>query len=174
MAEKEPVILAILVDTFRMRWLVGGIGFDGQTYPLLVSHDGDLAEYEPLEFDEQASFLRHRFCGTLQRGCDRLWGIRKKACHFIFVTDRILPDSTPELTDRVAEHLVQWMTNPPVTFFKTVSGSFQNRPVALSLLAGEIPDDRLSVLDGGLPQLLDASDSAELWELVPRKQSKTT
>jgi len=122
MEKKEPVLLTILIDTTRMRWLAGGISFDQQVFPLLASQDYDLAGYRDMEFDEQASFLRHRFCGALQRGCDRLWGLQKKACQFVFLTDQIFPDAPPALTDRIAEHLVQWMTNPPVIFFFANAG----------------------------------------------------
>ena len=37
MQTKEPVLLTILIDTARMRWLAGGIGFDQQVFPLLAS-----------------------------------------------------------------------------------------------------------------------------------------
>ena len=167
MTAKEPVLLTVLIETARMRWLAGGIDLQHNAIPLLVSHDNDLAQYRTLEFDEQASFLRHRFCGALQRGCDRLWGLKKKACHFVFVTDQHFPDASPELTDRVAEHLVQWMANPPLVFFSVDDRSFESRPVSTTALAGELPDDYSHVWQAGLPSLLDAANFEEEWETVP-------
>lgn len=167
MTTKEPVLLTILIETARMRWLAGGIGFDQQVFPLLASQEDDLAEYRSLPFDEQASFLRHRFCGALQRGCDRLWGLQKKACQFVFLTDHAFPDAPPELTDRIAEHLAQWMTNPPVVFYRAVGESFAARPVEFTPLAGEISAESFDSLRLGLPSLLDAADRADDWEQVP-------
>lgn len=171
MPTKQPVLLTILIETDRMRWLVGGIDFDQQTFPLLVSQDDDLTEYRSLTFDEQASFLRHRFCGAMQRGCDRLWGVKKKACQFVFLIDDNFPDAPPELTTRVAEHLAQWMTNPPVAFFSVSGASFANRPVETNLLAGEISDEHLSTLQLALPSLLDVINKTDAWEQVPPRRT---
>ena len=167
MAEKEPVLLTILIDTRRMRWLAGGIGFDKQVFPLLASQDDDLAGYRSMEFDEQASFLRHRFCGALQRGCDRLWGLRKKAFQFVFLTDSVFPGAPDELTDRIADHLAQWMTNPPVVFFSSEAGSFDVSPVAVTRLAGDISAELSTAFDAGLPALLEAATQTDQWEQVP-------
>lgn len=167
MIPKEPVLLTILIDTSRLRWLAGGIGFDGKVFPLLASQVDDLAGYQGLGFDEQASFLRHRFCGALQRGCDRLWGMNRKACQFVFVIDRAFPGAPRELTDRVADHLVQWMTNPPVVFFSANGESFEVRPVEITPLAGDISSDYFGALTQELPSLLDEAIHAENWEQVP-------
>ncbi len=172
MPAKEPALLIVLIETSRMRWLVGGIGFDQQVFTLLVSQDDDLAGYRSLEFDEQASFLRHRFCGALQRGCDRLWGISKKACQFVFLIDHAFPDAPQELTDRVSDHLVQWMANPPVVFFSSSGASFASRPVAITRLAGEILPEFEETLTLGLPSLLDAASHTEDWEQVPPPRGK--
>jgi len=166
MPPKDPALLTVLIETSRMRWLAGGIGFGQQVFPLLASQDDDLAGYRGLEFDEQTSFLRHRFCGALQRGCDRLWGINKKACQFVFLIDRAFPDAPQELTDRVSDHLVQWMANPPVVFFSASNESFAARPVAITRLAGEISPEFLESLKLGLPSLLDAASHTEDWEQV--------
>jgi len=174
MNQKTPALLTILIDTPRMRWLAGGIGFDQQVFPLLASQDNDLAGYRDVEFDEQASFLRHRFCGALQRGCDRLWGLHMKACQFVFLTDRRFPHAPPELTDRIADHLVQWMTNPPVAFFVAGAGSFAARPIEVKLLAGQISPEYLEALTRGLPSLLDAADQADQWEEVPLPKSQSS
>ncbi|MDA1232800.1 MAG: hypothetical protein O2856_18685 [Planctomycetota bacterium] len=167
MNEKELVLLTILIDTARMRWLAGGIGFSEQVCPLLASQDNDLAGYVGKEFDEQASFLRHRFCGALQRGCDRLWGLRKKACQFVFLIDCEFPHASPELTARIAEHLVQWMTNPPVIFLIIETGSMAQRPIEIKRVAGEMSAECSRALELGLPTLLDASNHADMWEQVP-------
>lgn len=167
MIEKEPVLLTILIDTARMRWLAGGIGFDMQVFPLLASQDNDLAGYLGTEFDEQASFLRHRFCGALQRGCDRLWGLHKKACQFVFLIDRDFPQASPELTARIAEHLVQWMTNPPVIFLIMETGSMAQQPIETKPIAGEMSAEYSQALNLGLPILLNAASNPGLWEQVP-------
>jgi hypothetical protein len=174
MAEKEPVLLTILIDTDRMRWLAGGIDFDHRVFPLLASQDGDLAGYRGMGFDEQASFLRHRFCGALQRGCDRLWGVRKKACQFVFLTDCDFPGAPPELTGRNADHLAQWMTNPPVAFFSADNASFDVRPVEFTRLAGEISTDFMTAFELGLPAFLDAAEQTDPWERVPLPKTQST
>lgn len=171
MKQKEPVLLTILIDTSRMRWLAGGISLDRLVFPLLASQDNDLAGYRGMEFDEQASFLRHRFCGALQRGCDRLWGLQKKACQFVFLMDRPFPDAPTELTTRIAEHLVNWMSNPPVVFLVSDNGAFDQRPVDPSPLAGSMQDDLRHAFEAGLPSLLEAVAIEEHWEQVPLPKS---
>lgn len=167
MPPKEPALLIVLVETHRMRWLVGAIGFDQQVFPLIASQDDDLAGYRGLEFDEQASFLRHRFCGALQRGCDRLWGLTRKACQFVFVIDHPFSDAPPELTTRVAEHLAQWMTNPSLVFFSISGESFDARPVAITRLAGEMSSEFYGTLMSQLPLLFEAAHEQAKWEMVP-------
>ncbi len=174
MNDKEPVLLTIVIETARMRWLAGGIGLDQNVFPLLESYDDDLAGYFDLAFDEQVSFLRHRFCGALQRGCDRLWGIRKKACQFLFLTDKAFPHAPPELTERIAEHLVQWMSNPPVIFFSVAGGSWTTRPIEITSIAGDISPAYFDALQLGLPSLLDAVSQADRWERVPLPKSHST
>src|SRR5437870_9563176 len=117
MDAKTPVVLLVLVETARLRWFVASLGLDGRATPLLRSEVGDLDKYVGLSFDEQVSFLRHRFCGVLQRGCDRLWARGNKACQFVFVFDRALPEAAGDLTQAVADHLAEWMLNPPVVVF---------------------------------------------------------
>ncbi len=170
MTEKEPVLLTTLIDTSRMRWLVGAIGFDGQTYPLIRSHDDDLSPYCKLDFDEQASFLRHRMCGILQRGCDRLWGIQKKSCHFVFVLDQNFPHAPKKLTQRTAKHLYEWMANPPVTFFLK-NAPLNSRPAGMQAIAGELNEKFTSTLNHHLPALLDAATDPDLWEEAPRSKA---
>src|SRR5947209_11105311 len=122
MDTKTPVVLVVLVETARLRWFVASLGLDGRAAPLLRSEVGDLEKYRSLPFDEQVLFLRHRFCGVLQRGCDRLWARGNKACQFVFVFEGPLPEPTGQLTASVAEHFVQWMLNPPVVVLVSADG----------------------------------------------------
>src|SRR5438105_1397633 len=101
---KAPAVLLVLVEAAGLRWFVAGLGLDGRAAPLLRSADGDLAKYRDLPFDEQVAFLRHRFCGVLQRGCDRLWARELKACQFVIVFAGELPDPTGELVRSTADH----------------------------------------------------------------------
>lgn len=167
MSQKEPVLLLVLVQTSRMRWLAAGIDFQNQLFPLLVSSDNDLAPYLTLDFDEQASFLRHRFCGILQRGCDRLWGLKKKACKFVFLTDDQFPGAArEELTQRVADHLVDWMANPSVAFLNS-DAEFSTQSLNPALIAGELSTEQQSALHSALPSLSQALHTPEAWEQVP-------
>src|ERR1700730_17021718 len=117
MDPKEPVLLLVLVETARLRWFVASIDRNGQSMPLLRSDVGDLETYRGLEFDEQLAFLRHRFCGALQRGCDRIWARGNKASHFIFGFQGLRPEATGSLPRALAEHLAEWMLTPPVVVF---------------------------------------------------------
>src|SRR5688572_12820428 len=122
MEPKAPVVLLVLVEAARLRWFVAAVGLDGELIPLLRSEDGDLSPYEGLDFDDQVGFLRHRFCGALQRGCDRLWARDKKARQFLFLFEGPLGDPAGTLTQAVADHFVLWMLNPPVAVFAGPDG----------------------------------------------------
>src|SRR5262245_3532777 len=161
METKVPVLLVVLVEAARLRWLVAAVGLDGAATPLLRSEDGDLATYRGLGFDDQVSFLRHRFCGVLQRGCDRLWPVSKKACQFVFLFDDNLPGTTEGLTRAVAEHFVEWMLNPPVVIFTGAGGGRR--------LAGTIDRPREDVFRAALPGLTAAAADDGAWELSSRK-----
>jgi hypothetical protein len=163
MEAKAPVMLLVLVETARLRWFVAAVGLDGQTVPLLRSEEGDLEKYRGLDFDEQVAFLRHRFCGVLQRGNDRLWARNCKACQFVFVFEGLLPEPTGGLTQAVAEHFTQWMLNPPVVVF--------NRPddARLETLAGELDPAREELLAGRLGGLCAAREDPGAWELSRKK-----
>ena len=167
MQEKDPVLLVVLIDTERLRWLVSGIDMQHRIIPLLASQDNDLADYVDMDFDDQASFLRHRFCNALQRGCDRLWPLRKKACQFVFVIDRPFPNAEPDLTIRVAEHLVEWMVKPPVLFVTAAVLRTESAPADVATIAGSIPTDCHDALIGGLPAVQKAVTEQHLWEPVP-------
>jgi len=169
MADKEPVLLTVLIDTFRLCWYVAGIRLDGEPLPLLRSEAGNLNPYLGLPFDEQVSFLRHRLSGVLQRGCDRLWGRQKKPCQIVFVADGPFVQADVELTARVAEHFVEWMTRPPVVFFTAARGFALPAPPVLEQVAGEVDDALRAALDAGLTALRDSLHQPGAWELVPTK-----
>jgi hypothetical protein len=159
-------VLVVLVDTVRLRWLVAALGLDGVLLPLLRSEEGDLALYQGQPFDEQVSFLRHRFCNVLQRGCDRLWPVGKKACHFVFLFDGILPGATEELTLQVSEHFVEWMLNPPVVVF-TVER--ENAIPQLTRLAGSIDPSREDLVRTAIVPLFAAAADPAAWDLSQHK-----
>lgn len=169
MTDKEPVLLTVLIETAALRWHVAGIDLAGQPLPLLVSEPGNLRPYLGIPFDEQVSFLRHRLSGVLQRGCDRLWGRQKKPCQIVFVADGPFAEASAELTPRVAEHLVEWMTRPPVVFFTWASGLRSPLPPALDCVAGELDAPLRQALDAGLTALNQAWDQPDAWELVHTK-----
>jgi hypothetical protein len=164
MEPKAPVMLLVLVETARLRWFVASVGLDGATAPLLRSEVDDLEKYLGLSFDEQVSFLRHRFCGVLQRGCDRLWGRNCKACQFVFVFEGLLPDATGTLTQAVAEHFTQWLLNPPAAVFNSPPGA--PHPDAL---AGRLDGPLEELLRARLGGLLAAREDLGAWELAPKK-----
>jgi hypothetical protein len=165
MDTKTPVVLVVLVESQRQRWLVAALDLDGTLVPLLRSEEGDLSLYQGLPFDEQVSFLRHRFCGVLQRGCDRLWPVGKKACQFVFLFDGVLPGTTEELIPVVAEHFVLWMLNPPVVVF-TIN---RPGPTRLHQLAGSIDRNLEVVVQETLASLVAAADDSDRWVLSQKK-----
>ncbi len=172
MAAKEPVLLIVLIETADLRWYVAGIGLGGDPIPLMQSEAGNLGEYIGAAFDEQIGFLRHRLSGVLQRGCDRLWGRQKKPCHIVFVADGPFVQARPELTCRVAEHFVQWMTSPPVVFFTSVGEFARGKDVSLNKVAGDLDGQYRESLDAGLPALLALMDDLTAWELASRNVEK--
>src|SRR5262245_37906977 len=133
MEQKTPVLLVVLVETAQLRWFVAALGLDGRVTPLLRSEVGDLEKYLGLEFDEQVAFLRHRFCGVLQRGCDRLWARDCKACQFVLVFEGLVPEATGALTQAVADNLTLWLMNPPVAVLNCTG-----EPRRLDRLAGDL------------------------------------
>ncbi len=166
MDSKTPVLLVVLIQTSRLRWFVGTIDPDGRAAPVLRSEDGDLEKYRALDFDEQVSFLRHRFCGVLQRGCDRLWARGQKARQFVFLFEEPLPDPTGRLTAAVAEHFTEWLLNPPVVIYTDAA--------RLDRVAGTIDPPLEELLRSGLGALLAARDDLEAWELAPPKTPVAT
>jgi hypothetical protein len=164
MPDDAPVLLVVLVETARLRWFVGAVGLDGRPAFLLRSEVGDLGRYRELQFDEQLAFLRHRFCGVLQRGCDRLWERGGKACQFVLVFDDLLPERTGRLTQALVEHLAQWLLRPPVVAFRGVGG-----PPRLQRLAGHLDRPHEEVLLANLAKLLAAREDLAAWELSPSR-----
>jgi hypothetical protein len=170
MTAKEPVLLTVLIETAELRWYVAGIGLAGEPLPLLRSEPGNLSPYVGVAFDEQVSFLRHRLSGVLQRGCDRLWGRQKKPCQIVFVADGPFIQAAPELTPRVAEHFVEWMTSPPVVFFTRDARFAGEEPVALQKVAGDLNGPYAEPLQTGLAALLGTLKQLDAWELAPPKR----
>jgi hypothetical protein len=169
MEEKPAVMLLVLVETVRLRWFVASVGLDGLSVPLLRSEEGDLEKYRGLDFDEQVSFLRHRLCGVLQRGCDRIWARGCRARQFVILFEGLLPDPTQRLTQVVAEHFTQWMLNPPVVVFNRVAGIEPGEVPQLECLAGHLDPPLEELLLAGLGELQTARQDIALWELAPKK-----
>ena len=166
MTNKEPVLLTVLVETGKRRWFVAGIALDGQTVPLMCSEAGNLDPYIGVVFDEQVNFLRHRLCGVLQRGFDRLWGRQMKPRQIAFVVDADFEKANPELTQRVADHFVEWMSSPPVVFFSSANGFPKNEIPTLNKLAGNLDDAGRKALETGLPRLIAALEDGDLWKVA--------
>jgi hypothetical protein len=162
---KIPVLLVVFVETSRLRWFVAAIGQDGVVLPLVCSEEGNLSPYLDLSFDEQVAFLRHRLCGVLQRGCDRLWARMKKAQQIAIVLERPLDRCPENLTQRVADHFVEWMSNPPVAFFVREQSVADGELPRLNCLAGELTASWQSLLSAALTSLLAATADSSLWEL---------
>jgi hypothetical protein len=162
MEPKTPTLLLILVETVQLRWFAAGIGLDGTTTPLICSEAGDLEKYRGLDFEEQVSFLRHRFGGVLQRGCDRLWARDLKACQFVFVFETRLPEPTGQLTQTLAGHFAEWLLKPPVAVFA------QNG-IQLEKLAGTIDPSLEELFKSHLEQLLTTQEDGNAWEMVRQK-----
>lgn len=157
MDSKTPVLLVVLIEASRLRWFVAAIDPEGRAETLLRSEVGNLEKYRRLDFDEQVSFLRHRFCGVLQRGCDRLWARQQKARQFAFVFDESLPEPTGRLTGAVAQHFLEWLLNPPAVVYTG----------ALERVSGTIDPALEGQLRDRLDALWAARDDGGAWELVP-------
>jgi hypothetical protein len=167
-SSKTPVLLTVLVETYKFRWYVAGVSLDGVAFPLLCSETGNLTPYLGVPVDEQISFLRHRFSGVLQRGCDRLWGRQMKPCQIVVIADGPFAQADTQLFRNVGEHFVAWMTKPPVVAFTSRHGFQPLEPVRLDLVAGAIDPVFYQALVDGLPQLFAATAQLELWERLPK------
>ncbi|TWT66558.1 hypothetical protein [Allorhodopirellula solitaria] len=170
MPERQPALLVVMIDTASLRWHVAAIGSGAQVIPLLRSEDGNLDEYRDLEPDAQLSFLRHRFAGVLQRGCDRLYPKQMKVSHFLLIADGHYPDAQPDTTARLAAHFVDWMINPPVTYLLH-QGEFREDSVTESLdsletVAGELPETVAASLWAGWAEMVELLSQPDCWELI--------
>lgn len=170
MSNKRPVLLTVLIEPQSFRWYVAGIDLSGTVTPLLCSQKGNFAGYIDQPFDDQTSYLRHHLAGVLQRGCDRLWGRQEKPCQIVFVSEGAFLDAPPELTSRVAEHFVEWMTSPPVVFFLR-EPSETGEESSLTPIAGEITPGWLTAVVTGLPQMISQCSEDDPWELIMTKPS---
>ena len=171
MNAKEPVLLTVLITTADFRWHVAGISLAGVPAPLGQSEAGNLKQYVGGTDDEQVSFLRHRLSGVLQRGCDRLWGRQEKPCQIVFVADGPFLQAQPELTARVAEHFVEWMTRPPVVYFTSVEGFEQASKLSLNQIAGEMDAQYREALDAGLSRLVAQLNQPQAWDTDDQQQT---
>jgi hypothetical protein len=169
MADKVPVLLLVLVETARLRWFVASVHPGGQAFPLLRSDVGDLERYRGLDYDEQVAFLRHRFCGVVQRGCDRIWARGEKARQFAFVFEGLLAEPTGTLTQAVADHFTLWMLNPPAAVFTSPDGFDRGEISRLDRLAGDMDPSLEAPLYASLRGLLAVREDDGAWERVPRK-----
>jgi hypothetical protein len=172
MGAKEPVLLTVFVETATLRWFVAGIDARATAIPLVCSEPGNLSPYLGVALDEQVSFLRHRFAGVLQRGCDRLWGRQQKPFQIVFVTDAPFAEAPPELTRRVADHFVAWMTSPAVVFFTNRAGNSPSEPATLELVAGALDPGWQTAFESGLPQIVAATQQPGAFELAPPKNQR--
>ena len=173
MESKAPVLLTVLVETGQGRWYTAGVDLDSTSIPLVRSESGNLDAYHHVAFDDQVSFLRHRLSGVLQIACDRLWGKSKKPCQIVFVTDACFQQAPAELTQRVADHFVEWMTSPPVAFFVSEQAFTADAPLSLKQLAGQISPEHQQSLLAGLPRLFAEMREASRWESAPVKNRQS-
>lgn len=167
MVDKERVLLATWVDTSLFRWWTAALRTSGDVVPLLRSGTGDLSLYVSRGADDQASFLRHRLCSILQRGCDRLWAKSLKAEEFVFALNDQFQQAAPDLTQRTADHLHQWMSNPPVTFVVARSSDDQLKR-QFEPLAGKLAGPWQKTFDQSIDRLIALTQDDSLWEEVPR------
>ncbi|MCA9057286.1 MAG: hypothetical protein KDA85_02255 [Planctomycetaceae bacterium] len=159
------MLLLILTETASLRWFVASVTRNGVAFPLLASAERDLAGYLDREIDEQVSFLRHRYCGVLQRGSDRIWGRQQKASNVLLIADAPFPSAFPEVTQRVAQNLVDWVSRPPL--ISAVAAADPDGVLSLQVLAGEDDPAAVELALSALPTLKQQMTQDSLWEQVP-------
>ena len=166
---KTPSLIVVVILAARQQWYVAGISMvDGSVDCLVRSEPSNLDAYVGQESDAQLSFLRHRLSGALQRGFDRIWAKGCKASRIVMIADDSLPESTPDLMKRLAEHFEVWMTRPPVTFLQG-QGSLQIEDLqSLEWLVGAMDDDETRMLQEKLPVLKDQILQSDAWEVIAK------
>ncbi len=170
MDTKTPVVMVVLIDPDRLRWFVAEADWNREVFPLLRSCDGDLSPCLEFEGEERVAFLRHRFSGVLQRGCNRLWSRMKKPCWIVFVFGGRFPAEADRLEQRTAEHFVEWMANPPVLFLMLERNAGLGAAERVRRLAGESAADVDTLLADVLPRVLADAEVPELWESSQRQK----
>jgi len=168
--DRDPACLIVFIETERLRWNVAAIDQTGLAIPLLQSAPGDLKGYIGLEFDAQISFLRHRLASALQRGCDRMYVKQLKAVHFLLIADARFPNAADGITERLAEHFVQWMLNPPATFLIWNGGLNNKNQLGFERIDGDLPDPISAVVAAAMTCLTSQFDEPEKWELIVSSQ----
>jgi hypothetical protein len=167
MPSKTPVVLMVLVETSRLRWLTAALRPDGEVVPLLRSEEGDLAPYVAGDAEQQLTFLRHRLCGVLQRGCDRLWARELKPSQFVVLFSEPLDEG--DLTQQVADHFDLWLVQPTVVVYAGDRGAPLCAKVPLRPLAGELDPSFAPLLSDAVAKLIAAARDDERWELSRKK-----
>lgn len=170
MSPDEFTILAIVVETGKLRWFLAGLSPDDQIAPLLRSQVGDFDNYLGGDFDEQIAFLRHRFAGVVQRGADRLAREGVRPGRIVFLADGPFQRASKELTDRIADHFAHYMHRPPVAYLVGDLGLEGVRPAALTRLAGELDQETENRLARLAPRLAAVMSDSQRWETAPRKR----
>lgn len=170
MKSRDPVLLLIVIDTSELRWYAAGVGLDGTVYPLLASEPGNLEPYRQAIGDEQLSFLRHRLSGILQQASDRLWSRNLKPCRIVTVLDGEFSDTDTSLARRLAEHMHQWLWDPPADFYLHPNWQRVQSVADLQCLAGGLDPQYESAFLEALPLLAAAIRQAEKWEVVHNKR----
>ncbi|MGB0599041.1 MAG: hypothetical protein ACPGLY_20345 [Rubripirellula sp.] len=168
-SNKTPALLVVVVLSEKQQWFVAGISLDDGILDCLVrSEPANLDAYVGADPDEQLSFLRHRLSGAMQRGVDRLWGKDAKASRIILIADQELPNSTPELLPRLAQHLEVWLTRPPISFF---CGRGKERVECFSelrCLVGQLTPIEQACLEKQLPALKQKLTVPTDWEVIAK------
>lgn len=172
----DSTVLAIVIETAKLRWFLAGLSPSGEVLPLLRSQVGDFDNYLGADFDDQVNFLRPRFAGVIQRGAARLIHEGLRPGRIVFLADGPFLRASRELTDHVAEHFVQWMNQPPVTFMIgdlgliADDGHEQSRQPALVRLAGDCDERLAAALNAMAPMVGSLMRDPQRWETAARKR----
>jgi hypothetical protein len=85
----------------------------------------------------------------------------------VLIADQDLPDSSPDLLPRLAEHLDTWMTRPPITFFRGFGHEQIEAPDQMECLVGPLDPNEARVLGEQLPRLKQQL-VADGWEIIAK------